>query len=257
MYIFHWKNHFLSIYIYRMKYLFLFEEFNSNTITVYRGINNDADYSGSAWNGAGIYFSDSEAEARLYGTVKKAKITINKPFDLTDIKDTSVQGSGLINKLCSLPDLGKVEYMNYTFDQINHIIKKLEHIIDTSKFEFSEGSNQHFKHIFLDYQGKEYVIYNRTENEYKDLNYIKSIFMKDILNEKYNLETLPISVDDAMNPSEFTKILIKNGYDSIIAPNSTLPTGNEYVVFSEDQIEWEQAFNISSNNSSTSDTSLT
>ena len=42
---------------------------------------------------------------------------------------------------------------------------------------------------------------------------------------------------EVINPNVFTDILIKNGYDGVIADNNVLP-GKEYVVFSKNQIKW-------------------
>lgn len=40
-----------------------------------------------------------------------------------------------------------------------------------------------------------------------------------------------------MNPYDFTKIAKVNGYDGVIAHNSTVSHGNEYVVFDKENIK--------------------
>lgn len=212
-----------------MKYIKLFENFNTNEYTVYRGTETNSEFSGvsSAWHGAGIYFSDNKAEASLYGIVKKAIITINKPFDFTE-------DIHLIEKLCSIPDLKDIKYKGHTLKEINDLLKMP---IDETKIELSEGNREEFKHVWYKHNGKEYVIRNKVENEYTNIPYMKSLFLSKILYEEYGIDTLPVRLMEVINPNVFTDILIKNGYDGVIADNNVLP-GKEYVVFSKNQIKW-------------------
>ncbi len=208
---------------------------NKDLISVYRGEGGGGE--GGSWNGEGIYFSDNKFEAALYGHVKSYIIKITNPFRLNDIVDSSVQGSGLVRLFAETDGLKNEQFHGLTFKQINEIILKLENEIDINNIEIYDGSKDAFKNISYNYKGKNYNIYNRTKAEYDNLEYIKSIFISYILSEQYNIEGLPIRIKDAINPSNFSAILKRNGYDGIIADNSTVPTGYEYVVFDKSQIK--------------------
>jgi hypothetical protein len=209
-----------------------------NPLVVYRGVDEGGVFSGtnSAWHGAGVYFSDKKAEAGLYGKAKEYVIKISNPFDLTKVEDTSVSGSGLVRLFAHTKGLSEKKFGDYTFKEIDEVVKKLEDSIDKHKIEVYDGSKDFFKSLSYKYDGKEYTLNNKTQAEYTDLDYVKSLFIGQILADKYKIDGLPIRVREAIGPSEFSDVLKKEGYDGVIAPNSTLPTGNEYVVFDKTQI---------------------
>lgn len=218
-----------------------------NTYKVFHGTNNqfnnfDYDKIGknteSAWNGMGFYFSDNQTEASLYGNkIINAEINLNNPIDLTTINDTSVQGSGLIKFFSKIKGFQNVKHDDKTILEISKIINDLENNFKYSNISFSEGLNQHFKHVWYEYDGKEYVNRNKTQNEINNKEWLKSIIISNILYNKYNISGLPIRVSELMNPYSFTKIAMENGYDGVIAPNSTTTSGNEYVVFNKNNIK--------------------
>lgn len=211
-----------------------------NSYIVYRATDDGGERSGtdSAWHGAGIYFTDNKTEASWYGdTIKKYIITINKPFDLTKIQNSSVQGSGLVKLFANTKGLSDIKIGKYTFKQLNDLINKLETEIDPNKIEIYDGNKEPFKHLSYEYNGKEYFLRNKTESEYNKLDYIKGLFISNILYEKYGVERMPIRVSEAINPFSFTEILKQNGYDGIIAENSNFSSGNEYVVFDKSQVK--------------------
>ena len=192
----------------------------------------------SSWNGYGFYFSNSKTEASLYGKkIISANITLNNPLDLTKIKDTSVQGSGIVRLFSKIKGLSDIKKEGYSYKQIGEILDNLENNFDVGNISYSDGSNNHFKHVWYNHNGKEYVIRNRTDNEINDKNWIKSLIISTILHEKYNIGGLPIRIKEAVSPHVFTKIAKENGYDGVINYNSTTVSGNEYVVFDNKNIQ--------------------
>lgn len=204
----------------------------ADTYAVYRGEGGGGE--GGSWNGSGIYFSDNKNEASLYGEVKKYIIRMSKPFDIVSVNDTSVQGSGLIKLFANTEGLNDVKYNGKTFSELNTIITKLEIDVDANKIE-TGSANGHFKHVYYEHNGKEYTIHNRTVHEYENLNYMKELFIKHILDEEYGIDRLPVRIMEAINPTSFSNILKKLGYDGVIANNSLL-SGHEYVIFDKSQI---------------------
>lgn len=213
---------------------------NEKVYSVFHGTYNDFqdfDYSkiGSnteaSWHGYGFYFSDNEEESKLYGNnIIKADITLNNPIDFRDVNNN------LIGFLCDLKGFGDIEYKGKTLTEWNKIITELNEL-DYSKIHITEGNKSWFKTLIFEYDEKEYIIYNRTETEVNDKKYIKNLFINKILSEKYNLDSTPIRINEIIDPYTFTQIAIKNGYDGAIAHNSTLPNGNEYVVFDKKKIK--------------------
>lgn len=220
---------------------------NENIYNVFHGINDEFDsfdYSKigtnteSLWNGAGFYFSDSKAEASLYGNkIIMAAIKLDNPIDLTMIRDTSIQGSGLINFFSKLNGFENIEYEGRTILEISTLINDLENNFNYNDISFSDGTKEYFNHVWYKYNGKEYIIRNRTQDEIKNKYELKSIIISKILYDKYNINRLPIRISELMNPYLFTKIAKKNGYDGVIAQNSTVASGNEYVVFDKNNIK--------------------
>lgn len=230
-----------------MKHLKLFEQYTKkNEYIVYHGSDKDFESfdkskigSGKGnWHGQGFYFSDSKAEASLYGdNLYKVKITLNKPIDLTKIKDTSVQGSGLVHFFAtSIDELGKLDYNDYTFNKLSALIKNLERKFNYDNIFFAEG-RKGFKEVIYETDEKDYIIHNRTEDEIKSKEYLKSIIISKILEEKYNINRLPISIDEATSPAIFTDIVEEKDYDGVITYNSTVIYGKEYIVFDASNIE--------------------
>lgn len=212
---------------------------------VFHGTNNDFkdfshDYIGSntegAWNGYGFYFSDSKAEASLYGNkILHALIVMNKPFRLDLVKDTSIGGSGIVRLFANTNGLKDIKFENKTIAELNDIVLELE--TKDIPIELMDGSNENFQHVYFEYGDEDYTIYNRTESELANKQHVKEMVISKILYEVYGISGLPIRVSEILNPHSFTLTLKANGYDGVIAPNSTVPDGNEYVVFDKDQIK--------------------
>ena len=219
---------------------------NENVYNVYHGTNHDFDSfdydkigtnTEAAWNGVGFYFSDNKTEASLYGNkIMNAEIELKNPIDLTFIDDTSVQGSGLVRFFSKIKGFENVKYDGKTIIEISKLIEDLENNFDYKNISFSDGTNEQFKHVWYDYEGKEYVLRNKTQNEINNKDWLKSMIISRILYDKYDIGGLPIRVSELMNPYSFTKIAKENGYDGVIAPNSTATSGNEYVVFDKNNI---------------------
>lgn len=189
------------------------------------------------WNGAGFYFSDNKAQAALYGDkLIRVKINLNNPIDLRNAKDGTIRNSGLIRFLSKLNGFENVQYEGHLISEIRKTILNLENTISKEDFEFAEGSNKSFSHVFYEYGGKEYVLKNRTGGEISDANYMLSLFARLIIKDKYNITRFPIRINEIMNPYEFTKIAKQNGYDGVINYNSTASSGLEYVVFDPENI---------------------
>jgi hypothetical protein len=215
--------------------------------TLYHGTNNSFDKfdlshagenTGSSWHGLGIYFTDNKSEASWYGDkIVTANVTINNPLDLTKIKDSSVDGSGLLRLLNSIPGFGNIKFQNYNISELVNILNKTERGFDYKNISFSEGNNGNFKHVwYQDTDGKEYVIRNRTKTEYENKEHLKDMIIRNIFHEKYNISNLPIRISEIINPSIVTKLAKQAGYDAIIAPNSNFHSGNEYVIFDNSQV---------------------
>ena len=221
---------------------------NESVYKVYHGTDDNFDsfdYSkiGSnteaSWNGYGFYFSDDKAEASLYGNkIMDAEIVLNNPIDLTTIDDTSVQGSGLIKFFGKIRGFENLKIKGgKTISELSNLINDLESNFDFNNISFSDGNNKHFKHVWYDYGGEEYVIRNKTSNEINNKDWLKSAIISRILYDKYDISGLPIRISELMSPYNFTKMVKDGGYDGVIAPNSTTFTGNEYVVFNKDNIK--------------------
>lgn len=199
----------------------------------------------SFWNGVGFYFSDNKAEASLYGNnLIKAKITLNNPIDLTQIHDTSVQGSGIVRLFAGIKGFDSIQYEGHTYEELNNILNQVENEFDFNKIQFSDGNNESFKHVWYVDGDNEYVLRNRTASEYQNKNFLKASMIHTILYEKYGIGGLPIRISEAVSPHVFTEIAKNNGYDGVIAPNSTVASGNEYVVFDKNNIKIENQDNI-------------
>jgi hypothetical protein len=220
---------------------------NENIYYVFHGTNDNFDdfeydkigtNTKQAWNGVGFYFSDNKTEASLFGNkIINAEIKLNNPIDLTTIDDTSVQGSGLIKFFSKIKGFENIKHDGKTILEISKLINDLEHNFDFNNIYFSVGTNEHFKHVWYDYDGKEYVLRNKTQNEINNKDWLKSMIISRILYDKYDISGLPIRISELMNPYSFTKITKENGYDGVIAPNSTTTSGNEYVVFDKNNIK--------------------
>jgi len=220
---------------------------NESIYQVFHGTNDDFDNfdydkigtnTEAAWNGGGFYFSDNKTEASLYGNkIINAEIKLNNPIDLTTIDDTSVQGSGLIKFFSKIKGFENIKHDGKTIFEISNIIDDLENSFDFNNISFSDGTNENFKHVWYEYDGKEYVLRNKTQNEINNKYWLKSMIISRILYDKYDISGLPIRVSELMNSYSFTKIAKEKGYDGVIAPNSTTTTGNEYVVFDEKNIK--------------------
>lgn len=229
------------------KYLNENHYITENTYNVFHGTNEDFDNfaydkigtnTESAWNGAGFYFSDNKNEASLYGNkIINAEIRLNNPINLTTINDTSVPGSGFIKFISKIKGFENIKYDGKNILELSKIIDNLEDNFDYNNINFSEGTNKHFKHVWYDYGGKEYVIRNRTQNEINNRDWLKSMIISRILYDTYDISGLPIRVSELMNPYSFTKIAKENGYDGVIISNSTVISGNEYVVFDRNNIK--------------------
>lgn len=228
------------------EYLNIHHQINENTYKVFHGTNDDFDSfahdkigsnMGASWNGVGFYFSDKKSEASLYGDkVMSVEIKLTNPIDLTSIEDTSVQGSGLIRFFSNIKGFENVKYNGRTLTELSELIEDLEKKFDPKNISFSDGTNEHFKHVWYDHKGKEYVIRNRTQNEIDNKDWLRSTIISRILHDEHDISGLPIRVKDLMNPYTFTKIAKENGYDGVIAQNSTVVSGNEYVVFDKNNI---------------------
>jgi hypothetical protein len=191
----------------------------------------------AAWNGFGFYFSDNKTEASLYGNnIINVEIKLKNPINLTNIEDSSVQGSGLLKFFSKIKGFENVKHDGKTILEISKLIGDLENNFDFNNISFSDGTNEHFKHVWYDYDGKEYVLRNKTQNEINNKDWLKSMIISKILYEKYDISGLPIRVSELMNPYNFTKIAKENGYDGVIAANSMFTKGNEYVVFDKNNI---------------------
>lgn len=183
----------------------------------------------SAWNGIGFYFSDSKAEASLYGKIlMRCEIYLANPYDMRAIKDTSCVGSGVARALASLG-----LYDRTIIARLNSVESKYERrLVQVSD---SGGPGGKFYNVWMEYDDKEYVTRNRTEAEIEDDKNIRSMYVNRILNDVYKI-TLPQRISDVCGAYEFTAALKRNGYDGVIAHNSTVPSGNEYVVFDPEAI---------------------
>lgn len=220
---------------------------SEKTFDVFHGTNNtfdtfSYDKIGSntqhAWNGHGFYFSDNKSESAFYGkNIMKFRIKLDNPLDITQIKDTSVPGSGLVKFFANTKGFEDLKIDGYTYKELSYILNKLEHEYDPNKISFSEGSNKHFQHVWYEYDGTEYVLRDKTKNDIENKEWIRSLFLSQILIDKYNIDTMPVRIKDIMNPASFTLIAKQNGYDGVIAPNSTAFDGNEYVVFDRNNIQ--------------------
>lgn len=197
-------------------------------IKVYRGEGNNT---GQAWNGAGKYYTDSRGEASLYGKVTEHTITLKNPIRIDQVNDSSIQGSGIVQLFASIKELKDQKFNGKTFEEINKIIKSTEKEVDSMKLYYSDGTNKNFKHIIYEYEGKDKSLHNKTEEEIKDKKYIKGLITSRILNDKYNIKHLPIRISEAINPGFFSEIAQRQGYDGVVAENSTVTAGNEFVVF--------------------------
>jgi len=223
------------------------KKINENKFVVYHGTNknfSNFDYSKitsntqSSWNGRGFYFSDSKSEAGLYGSnLIKATIELNNPLRLDKLKDSSILGSGIVKLFAKTSGLKDLKFKGISFYELNNIITKLEKNVSSIELEYSEGIKEWFKNIHFSYEGKDYEIMSKTKEEISNRNYINKLIISKIIYENYGISGLPIRVSEAVNPSLFTNILLKNGYDGVIAPNSTLASGNEYVVFDKSKID--------------------
>jgi hypothetical protein len=210
------------------------ENQNSGHIDVWHGTNSEFEKfdllkmgsgNGAHWNGIGFYFSDSKAEASLYGNkLMRCRIFLSNPFDLTKTKDTSCWGSGIVRALASIGLYDKT-----VVERLNQVEKKF----DPSLVQISGDGK--FKNVWIEYDDKEYVVRNKTAEELDPKN-LKRIYVTKILNEVYKI-SIPQKISDVCSAREFTDALKKNGYDGVIAHNSTVPTGNEYVVFNPEEIE--------------------
>lgn len=190
------------------------------------------------WHGAGFYFSSSKNESGLYGSIiKKYQLELKNPIDFTHLEDTSVQGSGFVRFVANLKGFANFQYKGRTLKEIVEILNNLEEEFNEKNISYSDGTRDYFKHVWYQRGNKEYVLRNRNQNEIDNKNYIKSLFIDQILRDFYKIESLPIMVKDLTNPFVFSKVAMKNGYDGIIAPNSLMPNGEEYVVFNKNQIK--------------------
>lgn len=217
------------------------------TFEVFHGTNNTFDTfsydkigsnTQSAWNGYGFYFTDNKSEASHYGkNIMRFRIRLDNPIDITHIKDTSVPGSGLVKLFAHLKGFEDLKIDGYTYKELSQILNKMEQEYDANKISFSEGSNKHLQHVWYEYENQEYVLRDKTQHEIDNKEYIKSLFLGQILTDKYNIDTMPVRIKDIMNPASFTMIAKRSGYDGVIAPNSTAFEGNEYVVFDKDNIQ--------------------
>jgi len=220
---------------------------SENTYKVFHGTDSEFDVfdydkigsnTESSWNGAGFYFSDNTTEASLYGDkIIRAEISINNPIDLTLINDSSVQGSGLILFLKKLKGFENIKYNGKTVLELSNLIENLENSFDYSKISFSDGTNEHFKHVWYEEGDDEYVLRNKTQDEINNKDWLKSMIISNILYNKHKINRLPIRISELTNPHVFTKIAKENGYDGVIAQNSTVSSGNEYVVFYKENIK--------------------
>ncbi len=232
-----------------MKWVKLFEEYkgDKNKFHVYHGTNNKFDIfdlskigsnTEASWNGAGIYFSDTKSEASLYGEfLVEAIITLNNPIDLTKIEDSIIQGSGIVKLFASINGLKDLYFGEYKYSELSNILDELENTFDFKNMYFTEGSNKSFQHVWYETPEKEYVLRNRTSHEIGNKNHLKEMILSNILYEKYKISRLPIRINEATSPHNFTKIAKEEGYDGVIAHNSTVFNGNEYVVFDAKNIE--------------------
>lgn len=192
---------------------------NERLYSVYHGTNDDFDSfnydkigsnTESSWNGAGFYFSDNKTEASLYGNkILRVEIILNNPIDLTMINDTSVQGSGLVKFFSKINGFESIKHDGRTILEISNLIDDLEKNFDFNNVSFSNGTNEHFKHVWYDYDGKEYVLRNKTSGEINNKEWLKSMILSNILYEKYDVVGLPVRVSDLMNPHVFTRIAKK------------------------------------------------
>lgn len=192
----------------------------------------------AAWNGSGFYFSDTPAEAKLYGSnLMKVEITLNNPFRLDLMEeDSSVWGSGLVKLFAHTEGLKDLKYEGKTIHEIYSIVCKLEKEYANIRHYLYDGLNANFKNIGIEYDGEDYDVKNKAKTEYENPKHLKQIIISSILDKKYNI-TLPQRISDIVSPRTFSNILQENGYDGVIAPNSTVFHGLEYVVFDKKNIK--------------------
>lgn len=227
-----------------MKIIDTYKLLTENKYTLFHGTNKTFDvfdiYKTNVennWNGAGIYFTDSKNEATLFGNkLIVANVIINNPFDISDIQDPTINGSGLIRKFANTPTL-KDELCSrtpYTFFELDELITDVFTKVKNSEIYTTEGNNDNFKHVWLNLNGEEYVLRNKTKEEYNNKKFIINTFISILIN--LQVDRLPLNPSQAISPIKFTEILMKLGYDSIKANNSTIDNGYEYVIFNEENI---------------------
>src|ERR1035437_2558913 len=206
-----------------------FDDFDSDLIT---------SNTEGAWNGAGFYFTDSKQEASWYGNnIIQAQITLHNPLDLTKIKDTSINGSGIVKLFANTKGLGDIKFQGKTYVELNNILNKLEFSFDYKNISYSEGTKDWFQHVWYNNGNNEYVLRNKTKHEIDSKEHLKNQIIHTILSEKYNVIGLPIRISEAINPFSFSHVLKQNGYDGVIAENSNFAVGFEYVVFDKKNIK--------------------
>jgi len=206
-----------------------FKDFEHNKI----GSNTD-----KPWYGWGFYFSDSKEEASFHGNnVLDFRIQLNNPIDVTNIKDSSVQGSGYINFFSTLKGFKNIKYNNMPIIELANLINKIENNISEESIYTTDGTHDILKHFWFEYEGHEYVLRNQREDSLKNKKYMLGLMVSSILYQKYEISRLPIRISELIDPYKFTKIAKENGYDGVIAPNSTHFSGSEFVVFDKNNIK--------------------
>lgn len=229
------------------------ENMNSKYI-VYHGTDNDIDEfyeneigtnTKNNWKLDGFYFSDNINQSKLFGNIiLKCEILLDNPIDLTQskYKDSSVNGSGLIRLLGDLKGFSKVEIpqLKTTIGDLDSIIRELEYYFNPDRIKYNE------KNKTLNYNNS-ITISNIKPNEYENQEFIKALIIKQILNDKYKIDNMPIRIEDIMSPDMFTSIAKDNGYDGVIMDNSTAFSGYEYVSFYSYKITILEEINKSKN----------
>ena len=194
-------------------------------ITVYRWTKEWSEFSGVGWqwHGAWKYYTDSKSEASLYWpSVKEYKVKLNKPFNMAWKEDI-------------ISVFGKTEWLsdqkigNTTFWELSKKRAEIAKSISKDKMDIWDW-NPGFKHVDFEYGWKTYSIKNATDNELGIKN-LQEVFSEKILRDKYNIDRIPVRVNEAIDPNEFSKILKSKGFDSVIVPNSNLFNGYEYLIF--------------------------
>jgi hypothetical protein len=231
------------------------ENMNSKYI-VYHGTENDIEEFGkneigtntkNNWKLNGFYFSDNIKQSKTFGNIiLKCEILLNNPIDLTQTKDSSVNGSGLIRLLGDLDGFSKVEIpqLKRTIGELDSIIRELEYYFNPDRIKYNEKN----KTLNYDLNNKQSITINNIQpNEYENQDYIKALIIKQTLKDMYKINTMPIRIKDIMSPNTFTLIAKDNGYDGVIMDNSTAFSGYEYVAFDYDQITILEKMNKSKN----------